>query len=454
MSFIISKMNYRNLVVGVETDVRLRNGKIARAINFDNAATTPPLVSVIGEINNFAPYYSSIHRGAGYKAKISSTRYEDARKSVMSFVGADEKKDVAIFVKNATEAINKVAYRLCQDDEYINSQSKSGNRNENCVILATSMEHHSNDLPWREKYKVDYIEVDECGKLVFDSLAEKLEKYKGKARLVTVTGASNVTGYLNPVHRIAELAHKYGAKILVDGSQLIPHLSFDMKSSASSKHIDFLVFSAHKMYAPFGVGVLIGPKNFFQKGSPDSAGGGTVRAVTHDVVVWNDPPSKDEAGTPNLMGVVALAAAIKTLSSVGMKNIDKHENALARHLINGLKKIDCIEMYCTEDENQERVGIVPFNMKAVYHEKLAEILAGEAGIAVRSGCFCAHPYVTKLLKVSSEKINRVIKNPLEPKPGMVRVSFGLYNEHKEVDKLLEILHGVAKDRRRYLKMYS
>lgn len=455
MSFVISRLNYRNLVVGTETQVVLRNGKKEAGINFDNAATTPPFNSVIEEIGSFAPYYSSIHRGAGYKAKISSTKYEEARKTVMDFVGADSKKDVVIFVKNATEAINKVAYRLSQEPEgYISNQSKPKNEREKCVILSTSMEHHSNDLPWRGKYEVEYIAVDECGRLVFEDYVEKLENYKGRVKLVTVAGASNVTGYVNPVHRIAEWAHKYGAKILVDGSQLVPHMPLDMKAVGSSKHIDFLVFSAHKMYAPFGVGVLIGPKEFFEQGYPDYVGGGTVRAVTHDLVIWNDPPSKDEAGTPNLMGVVALAAAIKTLNGIAMRNVDKHERALTRQLIHGLRNIDCIEMYCTDDEGQDRVGIVPFNMKGVHHEKLAEILAGEAGIAVRSGCFCAHPYVQWLMKLPPEKIRSVVDNPQEEKPGMVRVSFGLYNEHREVDRLLEVLHEIAKDRRRYLKMYG
>lgn len=455
MSVVISKMDKKDLVIGTDTLVQLRNTKKERGINFDNAATTPPLKSVMEEICNFAPFYSSIHRGAGYKAKISSTKYEEARHSVMKFVGGNEKNDVVIFVKNATEAINKVANRLFEDVTYINTKHcKAGNNKETDVILSTSMEHHSNDLPWRGKYQVEYIDIDECGRLIQSDLVKKLEFYRGRVKLVTVTGASNVTGYLNPVHKIAELAHKYGAKILVDGSQLIPHTPFDMMPSSSAKHIDFLVFSAHKMYAPFGIGVLIGPKDFFQQGIPDYPGGGTVRAVTREIVIWNDPPSKDEAGTPNLMGVVALAAAIKSLSAIGMKNIDKHEKALTRQLINGLKKIDCLEMYCTNDEKQERVGIVPFNMKAVPHDKLAEILAGEAGISVRSGCFCAHPYVTKLMKVPPERIQEVVTNPLAPKPGMVRVSFGLYNAHQEVDRLLEVLEEIAKDRRRYLKIYS
>ncbi|UWG96075.1 aminotransferase class V-fold PLP-dependent enzyme [Dehalobacter sp. DCM] len=442
MSYVISKTDYGSLVVGIDTEVKLRNGKKVRGINFDNAATTPPFISVIEEMNNFAPYYSSIHRGYGYKATLSSEKYEQARETVMDFVGANHKKDVVIFVKNATEAINKVAYRLCQDTDEKN------------IILASAMEHHSNDLPWRDRFEVEYIDIDACGRLIFNDFVEKMEKYKGRVKLVTITGASNVTGYVNPIHRIAEWAHKYGAKILVDASQLIPHMPFEMKPLGSSKHIDFVVFSAHKMYAPFGVGVLIGPKSFFAQGSPDYKGGGTVRSVTYDHVVWNDPPSKDEAGTPNLMGVIALAAAIRSLNAIGMRHVYKHEKALAEQLIHGLKKIDCIESYCTADSSQEHVGIIPFNVRGIYHETLAKILAYEAGISVRSGCFCAHPYVQKLMNIPASKINAMIENPEEPKPGMVRVSFGLYNQPQEVAKLIEVLQEVTKDRRRYIKLYS
>jgi cysteine desulfurase/selenocysteine lyase len=450
VSFTISKMDYRNLVVGVDTEVQLQNGNKVTAINFDNAATTPPFVKVMEELREFAPYYSSIHRGAGYKAKISSEKYEEARKSVLAFVGADKKKDVVIFVKNATEAINKVAYRLMQEPEGTDKLKNSTGRK---IVLSTSMEHHSNDLPWRGKFEVQYIEVDQCGRLILDDLAAKLEKYQGLIQLVAVTGASNVTGYVNPVYKIAELAHKYGVRILVDGSQLIPHKPFKMKPLSKAKHIDFLVFSAHKMYAPFGVGVLIGPKDFFYHGSPDYSGGGTVLAVTHEEVVWNDPPAKDEAGTPNLMGVVALATAIKTLNSIGMTNVDRHELALAEKLIKALRTIESVEMYCTEDLKQERVGIVPFNIKGIEHEIAARLLAEEAGIAVRSGCFCAHPYVQRLLKVPPTTMKKVVENPKEPKPGLVRVSFGLYNDFEEVERLIEVLKKINKNKWRYLKKY-
>jgi selenocysteine lyase/cysteine desulfurase len=180
------------------------------------------------------------------------------------------------------------------------------------------MEHHSNDLPWRNKYNVDYIKVDDNGRLCLYDLEKKLLKYKKEVALVTVTGASNVTGYKNPIHDIAELVHKFDAKVMVDAAQLIGHSCLDMKPDNSSQHIDYLAFSAHKMYAPFGTGVLIGPEYDFVKGEPEYRGGGTIDIVTHDLIRWAEPPHKDEAGTPNIMGVVALSEAIRTLNSIGM----------------------------------------------------------------------------------------------------------------------------------------
>ena len=162
-----------------------------------------------------------------------------SRQMVADFLQADLNESSVIYVKNATEGINKLSYRLLED-------LKGG------IVLSTFMEHHSNDLPWRNKYQVDYVRVDEQGRLLLDDLEQKLRKYKGKVKLVTVTGASNVTGNTNPVHKIAALAHKYGAQILVDGAQLIHHAPFAMKPSSKMGHIDFLVFSAHKMYAPLG----------------------------------------------------------------------------------------------------------------------------------------------------------------------------------------------------------
>jgi selenocysteine lyase/cysteine desulfurase len=428
---------YRNMIVGVDTKVPLSNGEYSTYINFDNAATTPPFVSVLKEIIDFSPWYSSINRGKGYKSQISSNLYENSRKIVLNFVKADEKYNTVIYVKNTTEGINKLSYRLCD-------------KNNECVILSTSMEHHSNDLPWRDKYKLDYIKLDKNGRLSMEDLEQKLINYKGHVKLVTISGASNVTGFLNPIYDVARLAHQYGAKILVDGAQLVPHVPMDMKNQDSLEHIDFLVFSAHKMYAPFGIGVLIGPKEIFKKGEPHYKGGGTVDFVTHDYVIWNDPPNNEEAGTPNVMGVVALVAAINTLNQLGMNNIESYENSLLRYAVSSLKNIEDVELYGDLDNLNNKVAIIPFNIKGIHHSKVAEILSSKSGIAVRTGCFCAQPYVQELLNISKEETLNFIKESKEKRPGMIRASFGLYNSFFEIDYFINVLKHIVKNKNLYI----
>ncbi|WZL72676.1 aminotransferase class V-fold PLP-dependent enzyme [Clostridiaceae bacterium 35-E11] len=432
--------NFKNLVMGADTKIPLRNGAWVKAINFDNAATTPPFRSVLQEIINFSPWYSSIHRGTGYKSQLSSNVYEHAREIIADFVKADLKQNSLIFVKNTTEAINKLSYRFCADPKQ-------------CTILSSCMEHHSNDLPWRDKYQVDYIAVDDYGRLSLEDLEEKLRKYKDSLGLVTITGASNVTGYRNPIHKIAALVHEYGGKILVDGAQLIPHVAFDMKPMNDAEHIDFLVFSAHKMYAPFGIGVLIGPKSTFTNGAPDYQGGGTVDMVTHDFIRWADPPHKEEAGSPNIIGVVALVAAIQTLNKIGMPNIETYENNLMHYTLQKLKRIPDLHLFCPNELCTDQVGIIPFNLEDMSHEMVAKILSYEAGIAVRNGCFCAQPYIQHLLHISPEEVKARIQNPILYHPGMVRVSFGLYNDYAEIDTFVQMLYCIAKNKAYFLEKY-
>lgn len=433
--------DYRNLVSGLETTVPLHNGRLVTGINFDNAATTPPFKSVLKDIMNFAPWYSSIHRGTGYKSRVSSKIYEDSRKTVLEFVGGDQNKDTVIYVKNTTEAINKLSYRLYDMDR----------RN---IILSTAMEHHSNDLPWRNKYNIDYVKVDQFGRLDIDDLQKKLEKYRNKVKLVTVTGASNVTGYVNSIHKIASIAHRYGAKILVDGAQLVPHVPVDMKPFGSEEHIDYLVFSSHKMYAPFGTGVLIGPRAAFFSGEPEYSGGGTVKIVSHEDVMWDVPPYKEEAGTPNIMGVVALISAINTLKAIGMKNIKEHEDNLLKYALCRLEAFPEIRLYSDYDNENGKVAIIPFNINGVHHSIVARILSGEGGIGVRSGCFCAQPYIQKLLNISKNQMREYFLNPSTYSPGMVRLSFGLYNTYSEIDRLINSLGNILKDRDKYIKRYK
>lgn len=433
------KCNYQKLILGINTKIPLLNGYYIKAINFDNAATTPPFIPVIKEIISFLPWYSSIHRGFGYKSQLSSKIYEKTRKVVCNFVNADFNTNTVIFVKNTTEAINKLSNILYE-------------KHSSSVVLSTDMEHHSNDLPWR-KYTIDYITVDDFGKLSLEDLENKLIHYTGNVKLVTITGASNVTGYTPDIHKAAELAHKYGAKIMVDGAQLVPHMPVDMKDNNSPQHLDYLVFSAHKMYAPFGTGVLIGSKEDFNNIPPDYSGGGTIDIVTHDYIKWAQTPLKDEAGSPNVIGVLALAVAIETLTAIGMKNIEKHEKALTKYALDKLRKIPDIEIYCDESSLEERIGVITFNIKDIYHEVLAKILSYEAGISARNGCFCAHPYIQKLLHMTNEEVIQRIETGVR-KPGMVRISFGLYNSIEEIDKLVYFLNKIALNKKYYIDKYE
>lgn len=430
---------YTNLVAGSNSLVTLSNGKEVHYINFDNAATTPPFKSVLKSIIDFSSNYSSIHRGTGYKSILSSRIYEQGRDVVLDFIKGDKYYHTVIFLKNTTECINKLSYRL-----------KSTLKDK--VVLTTYMEHHSNMLPWRERYDTDYVEVDASGRLCIEDLEFKLKLYGGKVGLVCVTAASNVTGYINPIYDIAKLCHKYGSRILVDGAQSVPHLPFDMKPYDSSEHIDFLAFSAHKMYAPFGTGALVAPKDIFLEGCSEFVGGGTVNFVTRDDVVWADVPDKEEAGTPNLMGVVALIQSIKTLEGMGMKNVEEYERSLTGYALKSMKEIPGIILY--DDLNiKDKVSIISFNLHGFTHHEISIILSEEGGIATRSGCFCAQPYVQRLLKIQQEDVKRFRNCDKIHQPGMVRISLGLYNDFDEIDLFIYLLKKICSNPEYYQKKY-
>lgn len=433
MSYGEINYGYRGLIAGVNTKIPLKNNKFVTAINFDNAATTPPFNYVLKKINDFSPYYSSIHRGTGFKSQFSSEAYELSRNTICNFVHCDSKENTVIYVKNTTEAINKLSYIL--NDLYKDS-----------VILTTRMEHHSNDLPWRHKFKVDYVELDELGKLNLSDLKYKLKKHNGKIKLVCVAGASNVTGYKNPIYEIAKIAHSFGAEILVDGAQAVAHYPIYMNRPLKEECIDYLAFSAHKMYSPFGIGVLIGPKKIFYNAAPEYSGGGTIKLVTDDYVLWADPPEKNEAGTPNVIGIVALTAAIKVLNKLGMNAIDNKEIELYKYALNKMMKLPDIIFYGDTRPDCNKVAILPFNIKGIHHETTAKLLSELSGIAVRNGCFCANPYVQRLLKLSPEEINYFKYNYNDFRPGMVRLSFGLYNTYSEVDILINTLKKIIKNK--------
>ncbi|MGI6704261.1 MAG: aminotransferase class V-fold PLP-dependent enzyme [Clostridia bacterium] len=432
---VFNQARFRRDIVGIDKKVPLYGGGYKTCVNLDNAASTPVLGPVLEKVNEFMDWYSSVHRGAGFKSQVSTRVYDEAHEIVGEFVKADLRKNSIIFVKNSTEAVNKVSYRmgLTKDD----------------VILTTMMEHHSNDLPWRSRAKPVYAALDEKGALNYDDLEAKLRQYGDSIKLVSVSGASNVTGYKNDLGRIAALAHRAGVPVLVDGAQLIPHSPLDIKPDGHPEHIDYLVFSAHKMYAPFGTGVLIGPKHAFLRGGPEYTGGGTISIVTRELVEWAGLPDREEAGTPNVVGAVALAAAVKYLEGHGMGNIENHERALTSYALKKLAQIKGITIYGEKnpDNTENRVGVITFNLEGVTHELTAAALAWEDGIAVRNGCFCAHPYVLHLLRLKPQHVARIIHKKrtgdLSGIPGMVRVSLAAYNNKNDIDRLVECLGRIT-----------
>ena len=431
----VSAYDLRRRIVGIDAKVPLLDGRLVTYVNLDNAASTPALQEVLQTINDFMPWYSSVHRGTGFKSIISTEAYEQARKIVADFFGANPRDHIVIFGKNSTEALNKLSYRL---------ELKKTD-----VVLVSLLEHHSNDLPWRKQATVKRIKVDDQGRLDEDHFDRLLQKYRGQVKLVAITGGSNVTGYIPDIHRMARKAHNAGAWILVDCAQLAPHRKVDIKDLKIPEHLDYIVVSAHKMYAPFGTGALIGRRDTFEKGAPELCGGGTIDLVTTNRVEWASLPDRDEAGSPNVVGAVALAASLRFLNRIGMETIVRHEAELTAYTLTKLNRIEGVEIFGDNDPSNasNRLGVIPFKMKEMKHSLVAAILGTEWGIGVRSGCFCAHPYITRLLNLNRQEVDKfghdVLHGDKSSMPGLVRVSFGMYNTKEEVDYLTEAVSVIA-----------
>ncbi len=430
----ISISDLPGLLLGFDTTVPTIHGD-KRYVNLDNAASTPTFKPIADSVTQFLRWYSNVHRGTGFKSQLSSWAFEESRNIVAKFIGADLSKQVVLFTKNSTEAINKLANRvIIKPDD---------------IILTSLMEHHSNELPWRRVGDVKHIEINHDGTISRKSFEELLSKYGSRIKLVAITGASNVSGYINDVDYFAKMAHSVGAKFVLDGAQLVPHRPVDVKANDPECAIDFLVFSAHKMYAPFGVGVLVADKETFEHGDPTEVGGGVVDIVTMEEAYWADLPDKEEAGTPDIVGVVALGQAIKMIEQIGWDSIIEHESELIAYALKELAKIPEVKLYGDTNPEQasQRLGVVSFNIGDIPHGLTAAILSYEGGIGVRSGCFCAHTYVKELLHVSDERAAKyeaeILARDRTNLPGAVRASFGIYNTCDEVDQLIEMIRKIA-----------
>ena len=424
----------RDRILGLDRETPLLDGSTVTYVNLDNGASSPPMIDSVNALNDFMPYYSSVHRGTGFKSRLSTRIFDEAREIIAKFVKADLASNTVIFGKNASEAINKLAHSLPSGDD--------------CVVITTRMEHHSNDLPWRDHFKVVYADILPDGRLDEDDFDRKLAKHKDNLVLVAVTGAANVTGYIQPIHRLARKVHEAGSLILIDAAQLAPHREIDMKADDHPEHLDFIVLAGHKMYAPYGTGVLIGPKHAFLNCSPDYSGGGTVSVVTPTEVYWAGLPDKEEAGSPNVAGAIAMAASALALMNFTMKKIEEHEIILTKYALNRLKEVPGMIIYGESDPDKlDRVGVIPFNIEGVLHSLLAAILGYEGGIGVRSGCFCAHPYVVSLLSLSDSEAeswrDEFLAGDKSNMPGMVRMSLGCYSTEEDVDRLIKMLKKVA-----------
>ncbi len=430
----ISLEDLPSLMLGAGTEVPTLHGP-KTYINFDNAASTPTFSHIADSVVSFLRWYSNVHRGTGFKSQLSSWAFEQSRDIVADFVGADLEKQVVIFTKNSTEALNKLANRLPFDD--------------GDIVLTTLMEHHSNELPWRRVARVEHIGLNEDGTLSAEDFVEKLKRFGSRVKLVAITGASNVTGYINDLDFFAREAHRAGAKILVDAAQLAPHRPIDMKAGDVEHKIDYLVFSAHKVYAPFGVGVLIGERETFERGDPDEVGGGVVDIVTLEDAYWTDLPEREEAGTPDIIGVVALAKVIRMIRSIGWEKILRHESELTAYALTELQKIPGVSIFGDPDpaNAEKRLGVISLNIGTVPHALAAAVLSYEGAIGVRSGCFCAHLYVKSLLHVS-EADSRILEEQILSRdrsqlPGTIRMSFGIYNTRDEIDRFLDMARKIA-----------
>ncbi len=396
-------------VVGAATTVPLVDGTSRTYANLDCAASAPALESVSARVTEVLPLYASVHRGAGYLSQVSTALYESSRQAVARFVDARE-DDVAVITRNTTDSLNLLA----------------GVVPEGGAVLVLDVEHHANLLPWVQRAGGARGEHSRVATVlpIEPTVGATLEALRAElARrpyaLLTVTGASNVTGESLPLDRLVALAHAAGARVAVDGAQLVPHRGF----SLADTDVDYVAFSGHKTYAPFGAGALVGRRDWLDTGTPYLAGGGAVRDVRSDRTVWQPAPARHEAGSPNVLGAIALAQACDTLAALPAGALEEHEQALRARLVDGLSAIDGVHVARIWPDSVDPVGVVTFTVADLNPGLVAAYLSAEHGIGVRDGRFCAHPLLAHLHASS----------------GAVRASIGVGTTAEHVDRLVAAL---------------
>jgi selenocysteine lyase/cysteine desulfurase len=414
-------------LVGQDAQVPLVTGETVRYVNLDYAASAPALQTVADAVAEFMPWYSSVHRGAGFKSRAATAAYEGAREAVRAFFNA-RPDDSIVFTRNTTDSINLMASTLPETTR----------------IIGFAGEHHANLLPWKRCASV-FLPIAASPEELLGRLEEALNDGSAETTLVAITGASNVTGEIVPIEAVTALAHRYGARVLLDAAQLAPHAPIDMQAL----NVDYLAMSGHKLYAPYGAGVLIGPADWLDAGEPFLRGGGAVKLVTVDEVVWADMPDRQEAGSPNVVGAVALGVACDTLAAAGMQRLADEEHELWAYARDRFNAIRGWQHYRIWGADHPRVGLFTFNLDGYGYDELAAILSAEHGIGVRHGCFCAHPLMIELLHVDRPEADSLVdatKRGEHPRlPGAARMSFGLGTTREDVDRAADALGSIADD---------
>ncbi len=377
-------------------------------VYLDSAATSQKPRQVIDALVHYYEHYNAnIHRGLHTLAEEATAAYEATRLKTGRFINAEHPQEEIIFTRNTTESINLVS------NAWGRKFLKPGDE-----IVFTAMEHHSNLVPWQMIAQATgatlrYIDIDDDGKLIWDDV---LAKIGAKTKIVAITQMSNVLGTINPIKEIAALAHRFGAVVLVDGAQSVPHMPVDVRDL----DCDFLAFSSHKMLGPTGVGVLYGKRDLLNAMDPYMGGGEMIMKVSYESSTYAALPNKFEAGTPNIADVIAFGSAIDYLEGIGMAAVREHEIAITQYAIDALTAVEGVTVYGPKDA-RDKGGAVTFNYGELHPHDLSQVL-DQQGVAIRAGHHCAQPLMRRLGCVAT-----------------ARASFYIYNRNDEVDALVDAL---------------
>ena len=419
-------------VLGRDVTVPLVTGGVVGYAALDYAASAPALQRVWDDVAAYAPYYGSVHRGAGYLSQLSTDLFENARRTVAEFLDCRE-DDQVVFTRSTTDSLNLLAAALPAD----------------CRVFVFETEHHASLLPWRSA-RVTYLDAPRSPREAVETLERALaDRAPYGPALVCVTGASNVTGELWPVRELAAAAHAHGARIVLDAAQLAPH----HEVSVADLDVDWVAFSGHKLYAPFGSGVLAGRADWLRAAEPYLAGGGASRKVGRRQdggvdVEWHDSAARHEAGSPNVIGAYALASACKALTEAGFDTLVAREQYLVRTVREGLADVPQVRFLSLFGDDAPRVGVLSFVIDGWNSSHFAAALSAEYGIGVRDGLFCAHPLLRTLLG-SDPQAQGECGSP-EAAPGekslnAIRVSFGAGTPDEHVERFVRAVRELVTD---------